>query len=92
MARNISLVWGLLRLTPTITDSFVNPPPLPWLFEISGAIHLAQAGLMGGRWQIKLRQNSKFIKLISDRVIRLFAMFNKQTNGIITTVEFKLFF
>ena len=28
---------------------FVNPPPLPLLCEISGAIHLAQPGLMAGR-------------------------------------------
>ena len=29
---------------------FVNPPPLPLLCEISGALHLAQPGLMAG-WQ-----------------------------------------
>ena len=28
---------------------FVNPPPLPLLYEISGALHLAQPGLMAGR-------------------------------------------
>ena len=28
---------------------FVNPPPLPLLCEISGALHLAQPGLMAGR-------------------------------------------
>ena len=28
---------------------FVNPPPLPLLCEISGALHLAQLGLMAGR-------------------------------------------
>ena len=27
---------------------FVNPPPLPLLCEISGALHLAQPGLMAG--------------------------------------------
>ena len=29
---------------------FVNPPPLPLLCEISGALHLAQPSLMAG-WQ-----------------------------------------
>ena len=29
---------------------FVNAPPLPLLCEISGALHLAQPGLMAG-WQ-----------------------------------------
>ena len=28
---------------------FVNPPPLSLLCEISGALHLAQRGLMAGR-------------------------------------------
>ena len=28
---------------------FVNPPPLPLLCEISGAIYLVQPGLMAGR-------------------------------------------
>ena len=30
---------------------FANPPPLSLLCEISGALHLAQPGLMAGRWQ-----------------------------------------
>ena len=28
---------------------FVNPPPLPLLYEISGVLHLAQPGLTAGR-------------------------------------------
>ena len=32
----------------------VNPPPLPLSCEISGALHLAQPGLMAG-WQTKYR-------------------------------------
>ena len=28
---------------------FVNPPPLPLLCEISGALHLVQSGLMASR-------------------------------------------
>ena len=35
---------------------FVNPPPLPLLCEISGALHLAQPGLTAG-WR------TKFLKL-----------------------------
>ena len=31
------------------SNRFVNPPSLPWLCEISGAIHLAQPGLTAGR-------------------------------------------
>ena len=37
---------------------FVNPPPLPLLYEISGALHLAQPGLTAGwlaGWQMKYR-------------------------------------
>ena len=41
---------------------FVNPPPLPLLCEISGALHLAQPGLTAGwlagwlaGWQTKYR-------------------------------------
>ena len=37
---------------------FVNPPPLPVLCEISGAVHLAEPGLTAGRqagWQTKYR-------------------------------------
>ena len=37
--------------TPRI---FVNPQPLPLLYEISGALHLAQPGLTAG-WQTKYR-------------------------------------
>ena len=36
---------------------FVNLPPLPLLYEISGALYLAQPGLtagrQAGRWQTK---------------------------------------
>ena len=30
------------------SEIFVNPPPLPLLCEISGALHLAQPGLTAG--------------------------------------------
>ena len=49
---------------------FVNPPPLPLSYEISGALHLAQPGLTAGwlvdkqaGWLTKYRQISKFSKL-----------------------------
>ena len=32
---------------------FVNPPPLPLLCEISGALHLAQPGLTAGRLAVR---------------------------------------
>ena len=33
---------------------FVNPPPLPILCEISGALHLAQPGLTAGWLSVRL--------------------------------------
>ena len=45
MAQWINLFWNSI---------FVNPPPLPVLCEISGAVHLAEPGLTAGRlagWQ-----------------------------------------
>ena len=47
-------------------NNFVNPPSLPLLCEISGALHPAQPGLMAGRQaarQMKYRSISKFSKL-----------------------------
>ena len=38
---------------------FVNVPPLPLLCEISGALHLAQPGLMVG-WQAIRRNTGEF--------------------------------
>ena len=46
---------------------FVNPPPLPLLCEISGALHLAQPGLTAGwlagrlaGWQAVRRNTGEF--------------------------------
>ena len=36
MAQRVNRLWNKI---------FVNPPPLPLLCEISGALHLAQPGL-----------------------------------------------
>ena len=40
MAQWVNCFWN---------NIFVNPLPLPLLCEISGALHLAQLGLMAGR-------------------------------------------
>ena len=32
---------------------FVNPPPLPLSCEVTGALHLAQPGLMAGRPSVR---------------------------------------
>ena len=32
---------------------FVNPPPLPLLCEVTGALHLAQPGLTAGRPSVR---------------------------------------
>ena len=61
---------------------FVNPPPLPLLCEISGALHLAQPGLTAGRqagWQTKCRRILKFSKLAVGQNIRLVTLFNQGT-------------
>ena len=55
---------------------FVNPPPLPLLCEISGALHLAQPGLTAGRQADEI---SKFSKLAVGRNIQLVASFNQGT-------------
>ena len=40
MAQWVNRLWN---------NIFVNPPPLPLSCKISGALHLAQLGLMAGR-------------------------------------------
>ena len=42
---------------------FVNPPPLPLLCEISGALHLAQPGLTAGRQADKIQVNFEIFKI-----------------------------
>ena len=46
---------------------FVNPPPLPLLCEISGALHLAQPGLtagwLAGRLADEIQMNFKIFKV-----------------------------
>ena len=64
---------------------FVNPPPLPLLCEISGALHLAQPGLTAGRQAVhpsvcpadEIQVNFEFSKLAVGRNIRLVASLTK---------------
>ena len=42
---------------------FVNPPPLPLLCEISGALHLAQPGLTAGWLADEIQVNFEISKL-----------------------------
>ena len=44
MAQWVNRLWN---------NIFVNPPPLPLLCEISGALHLAQPGLTAGRQAVR---------------------------------------
>ena len=44
MAQWVNRLWNI----------FVNPPPLPLLCEISGALHLAQPGLTVGWLSVRL--------------------------------------
>ena len=58
---------------------FVNLPPLPLLCEISGALHLAQPGLMAGRQVAdEMQVDFENFKTV-HRNIRLFASFNQGT-------------
>ena len=46
MIKGIAMAQRVNSLRNSI---FVNPPPLPWSCEISGALHLAEPGLTAGR-------------------------------------------
>ena len=63
MIKGIAMAQWVNSLRNSI---FVNPPPLPWSCEISGALHLAEPGLTAG-WLAgrltKYRRISKFSKL-----------------------------
>ena len=55
MAQWVNRLWNTI---------FVNPPPLPLLWEISGVLHLVQPGLMVGKWRVAVRRNTdEFSKL-----------------------------
>ena len=43
--------------------TFVNPPPLPLLCEISGALHLAQPGITAGRLADEIQVNFEIFKV-----------------------------
>ena len=42
---------------------FVNPPPLPLLCEVSGALHLAQPGLTAGWLADEIQVNFEIFKV-----------------------------
>ena len=42
---------------------FVNPPSLPFLCEISGALHLAQPGLTAGKQADEIQVNFEIFKI-----------------------------
>ena len=42
---------------------FINPPPLPLLCEISGALHVAQPGLTAGWLADEIQVNFKIFKV-----------------------------
>ena len=42
---------------------FVNPPPLPLLCEISGALHLVQPSLTAGRLADEIQVNFEIFKV-----------------------------
>ena len=42
---------------------FVNPPPLPLSCEISGALHLAQPGLMAGWLADEIQADFEIFKI-----------------------------
>ena len=51
-------------VNPLWNNSFVNPPPLPLLYEISGALHLAQPNLTaGGRQADEIQVNFENFKV-----------------------------
>ena len=54
MAQWVNRLWN---------NIFVNPLPLPLLCEISGALHLAQPGLMAGRLADKIQVNFEIFKV-----------------------------
>ena len=53
MAQWVNRLWN---------NIFVNPPPLPLLCEISGALHLAQSGLTAGRLADEIQVNFEVFK------------------------------
>ena len=66
----------------------MNPPSLPWLSEISGALHLAEPGLTAGRqagWQAdEIHVIFEIFKIDQTKIIDF--PFSLLKNGIITAV------
>ena len=73
-------------------NRFVNPPPLSWMSEISGAVHLALLGLMAGSRQEKCRWISKILKLTVDWNIRFLLCLAKMQHHYSNTNAFQAIF
>ena len=58
--KGITMVQWVNRVRNKI---FVNPLPLPLPCKISGALHLAQPGLMAGRQADKIQANFEIFKI-----------------------------
>ena len=75
---------------------FVNPPPLPLLCEISGALHLAQPGLTAGRqagWLAdKIQVNFEIFKIVYVKIFNLLLHLTKVQHHYSLTNAFKLVF
>ena len=56
---------------------FVNAPPLPLLFEISGALHLAQLGLTAGWLADEIQLIFENFKIHYRSKVSTFRFFNK---------------
>ena len=48
-------------------NRFVNPPSLPWLSEISGAVHLVQPGLTAGSQADEIQVNFEIFKALFNQ-------------------------
>ena len=51
---------------------FVNLSSLPWKFEISGAVHLAQLGLTAGRPEYEIHFEFFFLNSLYPLIFRFF--------------------
>ena len=79
MAQWVNHLWN---------NIFVNPPPLPLLCEISGALHLAQPGLTaGGR---SGRQVGRLAGWLADEIQVNFEIFKVGCRSKYSTYRFKV--
>ena len=60
MIKGIAMAQRVNSLRNSI---FVNPPPLPWSCEISGALHLAEPGLTAGWLADEIQADFEIFKI-----------------------------